>query len=166
MDPDVIDLSVYHVMHNTCIKHGEDIKTQDIGSTSILCKKIVPFPVDQNTFLSWKHKLQRWRRNNSWQNGENPLLAVAQVTSQVTSKQCWTRLTLTSEYLDCPILLWNKLRPLVFVSWSRRSRTTLTDMLFNAIYNKKRPTNVQCGVKANGSGRGQRRLVWTVRDGP
>ena len=43
---------VYRVMHNTCINHGEDIKTQDVGSTSILCKKIVPFPGDQNTFLS------------------------------------------------------------------------------------------------------------------
>ena len=27
---------MYHVMHNTCIKHGRDIKTQYIGSTSIL----------------------------------------------------------------------------------------------------------------------------------
>ena len=27
---------VYRVMHNTCIKHGRDIKTQRIGSTSIL----------------------------------------------------------------------------------------------------------------------------------
>ena len=32
-DPDVI---VYRVVHNTCIKHGKDIKTQCIGSTSIL----------------------------------------------------------------------------------------------------------------------------------
>ena len=64
----------------------------------------------------------------------HPLSAVTQVTSQVTS-QCWTRWTLTSEYLDCHILLWNKLRTLVFVKWSRRSRTTLFDMLFNSIYN-------------------------------
>ena len=40
----------------------------------------------------------------------HPLLAVTQVTSQVMSNQCWTRWTLTSEYLDCHILLWNKLR--------------------------------------------------------
>ena len=70
----------------------------------------------------------------------NPLSAVTQITSQVTSTQCWTRWTLTSEYLDCHILLWNKLTTIVFVTWSRRSRTTLTDMLFNAIYNKTKPT--------------------------
>ena len=33
----------------------------------------------------------------------------------------------------------NKLRTLVFVNWSRRSRTTLTDILFNAMYNKTKP---------------------------
>ena len=33
-----------------------------------------------------------------------------------------------------------KLRTLVFVNWSRRSRTTLTDILFNAIYNRTKPT--------------------------
>ena len=70
----------------------------------------------------------------------NPLSAVTQVTSQVTSNRCWTRWTLTSKYLDCHILLWNKLRTLVFVNWSRRWRTTLTDMLFNAICNRTKPT--------------------------
>ena len=68
------------------------------------------------------------------------LSAVTLVTSQVTSKQCWTRWTWTSEYLDCHILLWNKLRTLVFVNWSRSSRTTFTDMLFNAIHCKRKPT--------------------------
>ena len=34
-DPKVIDLNV-HVMHNTCTMHGKDIRTQYIGSTSIL----------------------------------------------------------------------------------------------------------------------------------
>ena len=34
-DPDVLDLS-FRVMHNTCIMHGRDIKTQYIGSTSNL----------------------------------------------------------------------------------------------------------------------------------
>ena len=68
------------------------------------------------------------------------LFAVTQVTRKVTSNQCWTRLTLTSEHLDCHILLWNKLITLVFVNWSRRSRTTLTDILFNEIYNKTKPT--------------------------
>ena len=70
----------------------------------------------------------------------NPLFAVTKVTSQVASNQCWTRSTLTSEYLDCHILLWNKLRTFVFVNWSRRSRTTLTYNLFNEIYNKTKPT--------------------------
>ena len=68
----------------------------------------------------------------------HPLFAVTQVTRKVTSNQCWTRLT--SEHLDCHILLWNKLRTIVFVNWSRRSRITLTDMLFNKIYNKTKPT--------------------------
>ena len=42
MDPDVIDLSVYHVMHNTCIKHEVcAFMTQErVGLTSILCKKV------------------------------------------------------------------------------------------------------------------------------
>ena len=61
----------------------------------------------------WKTKqitIERW----------NLLFAVV----QITSAQCWTRLTSTSEYLDCHILLWNKLIFIVFVnSWSR-SRTT------------------------------------------
>ena len=65
---------------------------------------------------------------------------VGRDASHEPGNQCWTRWTLTSEYLDCHILLWNKIRTLVFVKWSRRSRTTLTDMLFNAIYNKKKPT--------------------------
>ena len=46
----------------------------------------------------------------------NPLSAVTQVTSQVASNQCWTTWTWTSEYLDCHILLWNKLITIVFVS--------------------------------------------------
>ena len=46
----------------------------------------------------------------------------------------------TSEYPDCHILLWNKLTTIVFVSLSSRSRTTLTDQLFNTIYNKIMPT--------------------------
>ena len=34
-DPDTIDLK-HRVLHNTCIKHGRNIKTRYIGSTSIL----------------------------------------------------------------------------------------------------------------------------------
>ena len=70
----------------------------------------------------------------------NPLFAVTQVTRKITSSECWTRWTLTSEYPDCHTLLWNKLRTLVFVNWSRRSRTTLTDNLFNEIYKNTKPT--------------------------
>ena len=33
----------------------------------------------------------------------HPLFAVTQVTCKVTSNQCWTKWTLTSEYLDCHI---------------------------------------------------------------
>ena len=51
-----------------------------------------------------------------------------------------TRWTLTSEYLDCHIQLWNTLKALVFVNSLRRSRTTLTDKIFNTIYDKTKPT--------------------------
>ena len=61
----------------------------------------------------------------------NPLFAVMQITSNL----CYTWLTSTSEYPDCHILLWNKLRTIVFGSSWRRSKTTLTDHLFNEIYN-------------------------------
>ena len=76
------------------------------------------------------------RRNKSRSERGNLLFAVM----QITSAQCWTRLTSTSEYLDCHILLWNKLITIVFVNLWRRSRTTLTDNLFNEIYNKTMPT--------------------------
>ena len=66
----------------------------------------------------------------------HPLFAM----TQVTRNQCLTRLTLTSEHLDCHILLWNKRRTLVFVNWSRRLRTTLTHKLSNEICNKTKPT--------------------------
>ena len=69
-----------------------------------------------------------------------PLSAVTQVTSQVTSNQCWTTWTWTSEYLYCHILLWNKLITIVLVSSSRRSRTTLMDKIFKPNYNKPMST--------------------------
>ena len=71
----------------------------------------------------------------------NPLFAVTQVTRNVTSNQCWTRLTLTSEYLDFHILLWNKLRTLVIVTLSRRSRTTLTANLFKRYQQQNKAYN-------------------------
>ena len=69
----------------------------------------------------------------------HPLLAVTQVTSQATTNQCWTRWTLTSEYLDCHILLWSMRRAQAFENWFGKLRNTFTDMLFNAIYNKTKP---------------------------
>ena len=91
-----------------------------------------------------KHVLFMKKLLNMIERG-HPLFAVTQVTRKVTSNQCWTRWTLTPEYLDCHILLWNKLRTLLFVNWSRRSRTTLTDNFFNEIYNKTKPTT--CSVR-------------------
>ena len=43
-----------------------------------------------------------WTMNRT---GDAPLSAVTQVTSQITSNQCWTTWTWTSEYLDCHILV-------------------------------------------------------------
>ena len=61
---------------------------------------------------------------------------------QITSAQCWTRLTSTSEYLDCHFLLWNKLITIVFVNSRREDREpTVTDNLFNEIHNKTMPTS-------------------------
>ena len=95
------------------------------------------------------------------------LFAVTQVTRKVTSKQCCTRWTLTSECVDCHILLWNKLKTLVFLlNWSRRSRTTVTDILFNSIYNKTKPTTRSVRRQRKYQGRGHCRAVWIVRDGP
>ena len=59
---------------------------------------------------------------------------------QSVHPQCLTRWTSTSEYLACHIQLWNKLKILVFVSSSRRSRTTLIDKIFKPIFNKIMPT--------------------------
>ena len=94
-----------------------------------------------------------WKMKQNTIERGNPLFAVM----QITSAQCETRLISTSEYLDCHILFWNKLITIVFVNSWRRSRTTLTDNLFNEIYNKKSLQPVQCNVQENDSGHGQRR---------
>ena len=84
---------------------------------------------------------------------------------QITSSQCWTRWTLTSEYPDCHILFWNKLRTIVFVNLRRRSRTTLTDNLFqrdlqqNNVYN---PFSEKSKKMIKESGNVE--LFWIVRD--
>ena len=96
----------------------------------------------------------------------NPLSAVTQATCKVTSNQCQTRLTSTSEYLDCHKLLWNKLRTLVFVNWSRRSRTPSPTCSSTRSTTKQSQQPEKYDDKENDSGRGQRRAVWTVRDGP
>ena len=69
----------------------------------------------------------------------NPLFAVIR-DAKITSNQWLTRLTSTSEYVDCHILLWNKVTTVVFVNLSGRSRNTLTDNLVNKIYNKTKLT--------------------------
>ena len=79
-----------------------------------------------------------WKTNHD--RTSKPVVCRDTVTRKVTSNQCWTRWTLTSEFLDCHILLWNRLRNVVFVSSWRRSKSTLTDMLFGEIYNKTKPT--------------------------
>ena len=71
-----------------------------------------------------------WKKKQITNERRDPLFALNQ------SVQCLTRLTSTSEYPDCHILLRNKLRTIVFVSSLSRSRTTLTDKIFNEIYNK------------------------------
>ena len=81
-------------------------------------------------------RTSRWMMQQNTKERRNPLFAVM----QITSAQCWTRLTSTSEYPDCHILLWNKLITIVYGNSWRRSRTTLTDNLFNEIYNKTKPT--------------------------
>ena len=72
------------------------------------------------------------------------------MTNQVMSKQCWTRWTRTSEFQGYHIPLWGTLRAHAF-----ENSTT-----------KQSLQPVQCGVKADDSGSGQRRAVWIVRDGP
>ena len=61
----------------------------------------------------------------------HPLFTV----TQITSTQCETRWTVTSEYLDCHILLWNKLRTLVFVSSYPHRHTFQRDLQQNKAYN-------------------------------
>ena len=113
------------------IERGNPLSGATQGPRQVLEKRPVPRRSKHVLFMK-----MLWNMRERW----HPLSAVTQVTSQVTSNQCWTRWTLTSEYLDCHILLWNKLRTFVFVNWSRRSRTTLTDNLFNEIYNKPKLT--------------------------
>ena len=100
---------------------------------------------DQKEKLLDKQKVPNWSNQLQTQimmERGDPLFAVM----QITSNQCSTRLTSTSEYPDCHILLWNKLRTLAFVNSWRRLRTTLTDNLFNEIQNKTKPTThlVKC----------------------
>ena len=98
------------------------------------CSKI------RTLFVNSRPELRNYRMKSSvWIitiERRDPLFAV----TQITSNQCQTRLTSTSEYPDCHIQLWNKLRTIMFVNSFRRSRTTLTDNLFNEIYNKTNPT--------------------------
>ena len=72
-------------------------------------------------------------------------------TSQVMSNQCRTRWTWTSEFQGYHILLTR------FENWLTESKTTQIDMLLNKIYEKQSLQPIQCGVKADDSGSGQRR---------
>ena len=67
----------------------------------------------------------------------NPLSIM---TIQVMSKQCWTRWTWICEFQGYHILLWIMRRVQAFENWFRKLRTTQTDMLFNKIYDKTKPT--------------------------
>ena len=49
--------------------HEEAVKTDTTGQPVVWNKHRKRARLLPNTFLSWKHKLQRWRRNNSWSNG-------------------------------------------------------------------------------------------------
>ena len=128
----------------------------------------------RNRCLPW-HKSRARCKTNTFSDGSEsfnvedetnhdrtwtPLFAVTQVTRKVTSNQCWTRLTLTSEYLDCHILLWNKLHKLEDREppspTSSSTRSTTKQSLQPIHYNDKE----------DDSGHGQRRAVWIVRDGP
>ena len=62
------------------------------------------------------------------------------MTIQVMSKQCWTRWTWICEFQGYHILLWSMRRVQAFENWFRKLRTTQTDMLFNKIYDKTKPT--------------------------
>ena len=99
--------------------------------TRKLCKMEEKRPVLRRS----KHVLFMKKLLNMIERG-NPLLVVTQVTSQVTSKQCWTRWTWTSEVQDCHILLWSRRRVPAFEIWFRNLRTTQIDSLFNKIYDK------------------------------
>ena len=180
----------HRVLHNTCTKHGRNIKTRCIGSTSTLLKTKDKSSIkhDRTPSFFTKHsqlivfrKLFGWKLKKSflkkymnhfeclrrlpwdmigWRNWIQKLLDKRNFPIQANrtrtqimifleivvvgrdadhSAQCWTRLTSTSEYLDCHIL-WNKLITVVFVNSWRRSRTTLIDNLVNEIYNKTMPT--------------------------
>ena len=218
-------------MNNKCIKHGRDIKTQHIGSTSTLLLRKTPLlrttivatcsalirstchlglhqrspwntngkenwvqnmlndqklsnhpevskrtnqfqtqvvidrcntlfePIDRcNPLLKQTHKMCQMvakhvlvmkakhstlEAKHFVKERTNPLLIM---TIQVMSKQCWTRWTWTSEFQGYHILLWSMRRAQAFENWFRKLRTTQTDMLFNKICDKTKPTtrSVEC----------------------
>ena len=95
----------------------------------------------------------------------HPLFAVTQVTRKVTSNQCWTRWSLTNTWiatsfcetsweLSCSWIGQEDREPPSPTCSSTRSTT------------KQSLEPVQFDDKENDSGRGQRRAVWTVWDGP
>ena len=113
-----------------------------------------------NTFLLMKARTSMLKMKQLMIEQRNPLFAV----KQITINQSLTELTSTSEFQDCHILLWSKLRALVFENWLIRSRTTQINMLFNEIYNKTKLTTRSVRRKIQDVGNG--RAVWIVWDGP
>ena len=67
----------------------------------------------------------------------NPVVCRDTKSRAIIVKRGWHRLQNTR---IATLLLWNKLRTIVFVNSLRRSRTTQIDMLFNKIYDKTKPT--------------------------
>ena len=116
-----------------------------------------------NTFLSWKHKIQRWRRNTSWWIGATRCkpwrfkswannaerVEHGLPNSSVTTFRCEACAEHKRSRIDSEN--WEP-------SWSTCSSTKSTT--------KPSLQPVQYRVKTNESGRGQGRTVWIAWDGP
>ena len=130
-----------------------------------ICKIGCEISVHSITTLSWKAQASTLETKLIMIDQRNPLSAVTQVKSQVTS-QCWTRWTLTSEYLDRHLLLWNKLRTRFRELVKKIASHPHRQSLQRISTTKQSLQPVQFDDKANDSKRGRRRGLWTVRDGP
>ena len=132
------------------VKHdrtGKPVVCRDVNhkQQTVVCSEQTTHPRSSREGQS---ELNFWRRCKSRQNGLKHFSLVKARTS-IWKKKWWDplcsqsvqpqrsmRWTQTSECPDCYFQLWNKLKILVFVSSSRRSRTTLTDKIFKPIHNR------------------------------